>query len=206
MGGYGSGRRGGGATTEESLRISLAYLLRQRLAVDGCIKAGTLTWTTNGQHTGTVQYHCDLANEFEPKLKLSFIRAGCTAPDGRVEQTIRLTSTTPHYGGRRWWMICPFTKQRVDMIYLPYGGDRFASRKAWRLRYTSQDLAPRDRPFEALYKMQKRAGCRQGWEMPIRRPKGMWHRTFDRLERRFFAVDEQCAIQMISVMGMMGRR
>jgi hypothetical protein len=35
-------------------------------------------------------------------------------------------------------MICPSSRQRVAKLYLPPGGDIFASRKEWGLVYESQ--------------------------------------------------------------------
>ena len=96
-------------------------------------------------------------------------------------------------------MHCPAKGHRVGKLYMPAGGDQFASRKAWRLGYSSQRATERDRPFDALFRLQRRLGCAEGWEMPIKRPKGMWHRTFARLEERYWRLDELCAVQMMAL-------
>jgi len=93
-------------------------------------------------------------------------------------------------------MICPFKGIRVGKLYLPSGGDCFASRKAWRLGYQSQRVADRDRAFEKLFRLQRKLGCDQGYDLWIRRPKGMWHRTFDRHLERFEELDAQCGAEM----------
>ena len=54
-----------------------------------------------------------------------------------MHYTVTLVSTVPHYGGRRWWFICPIKKTRVAKLYLPPGATRFGSRKAHDLTYTS---------------------------------------------------------------------
>ncbi len=36
-----------------------------------------------------------------------------------ITQTIRLTSTTPHLGGSRWWLQCPGCGRRVMNLPLP---------------------------------------------------------------------------------------
>ena len=51
--------------------------------------------------------------------------------------TVTLVSTVPHYGGRRWWFICPIKKIRVAKLYLPPGATTFASRQAYGLTYRS---------------------------------------------------------------------
>ena len=122
-----------------------------------------------------------------------------------MRQTVSLCHTQPNYGGKRWWMICPYRGNRVGKLYLPPGGDRFASRKAWRLAYQSQRDAHRDRPFERLFRLQKRLGCEQGWGNVIQRPKGMWHRTFERHWEEFLELDDLCAVQMMATIGLLKR-
>lgn len=125
-----------------------------------------------------------------------FIRLNGRDDREHVEQKIRLVFTEPHYGGRRWWMVCPYRHIRAAKLYMPNGGDRFASRKAWRLAYQSQRVAHRDRAFEKLFRLQRKLGCEQGYDSFIRRPKGMWHRTFDRPLERFEELDAVCGAEM----------
>ncbi|TPG04543.1 hypothetical protein EAH84_15400 [Sphingomonas oligophenolica] len=120
---------------------------------------GTLTWSRGSEQCGSIGYTYMLLDDHDPTLTLNFTRT----PNGRepetIKQVIQLAATKPEYGGRRWWMICPANGMRVATLHLPPGGDRFASRKAWRLGYHSQRIAGRDRPFEALFKLQKKLGC-----------------------------------------------
>jgi hypothetical protein len=51
--------------------------------------------------------------------------------------TVSLVTTVPHYGGRRWWFICPSMKARCSKLYLPLGAITFASRQAYGLTYHS---------------------------------------------------------------------
>lgn len=97
-------------------------------------------------------------------------------------------------------MVCPYHNIRVGKLYLPPGGDRFASRQAWRLGYRSQRIASRDRAFEALFRLQKKLGCDQGLEAGLYRPKGMWQRTFDRHMERYWELDAQCTLEMMGVL------
>jgi hypothetical protein len=202
MGGWGSGRQYGGPVAEECFRVDLPWMLRERLALPGCHRGGTISWSCGGQHSGSISYQADMIDPDNAWLILIYTR-GTGSDAEKVRQEIRLTCTTPNYGGRRWWMICPYRGHRVSILYKPGNGDRFASRKAWRVQYKSQRASDRDKPFEALFKIQKRLGCREGWEMPIRRPKGMWHRTYARLEQRYWELDNQCAVQMMTMVGFM---
>lgn len=195
MGGYGSGQHGGRPTVESSLQIDLAWMLREGYAREGARLYGTLNWHCGGQPSGWISYAAAMDEVRKERLLLAYTS---TFQGERVErrQAVRLTHTVPNYGGKRWWMLCPVSGHRVAKLYMPPGGDVFASRKAWRLGYQCQRDAARDRPFERLFKLQKRLGCAQGWEQPIFKPKGMWGRTWQRYLAEYWRLDEQCGVEM----------
>lgn len=202
MGGFGSGRTAGRPTADMSKRIDIAWMIRKGWAKPGCYMTGTLSWTCGGEPSGSIGYTADMCDPENSQLHLSYVRG----PEGNretVQQAVRLVYSQPHFGGRRWWMICPYRHERVAKLYLPSGGDRFAGRKTWRLGYQSQRVAERDKPFERLFTLQSRLGCTQGFEQPIRRPKGMWRTTFDRLEQRYWELDAECAAEMMHWIGLL---
>lgn len=96
-------------------------------------------------------------------------------------------------------MHCPFTGERVGKLYKPPGGDRFAGRKAWRLGYYSQRIAPRFRPYEAMFRLQRKLDCETGWGQPISRPKGMHQRTYERHLKQFEGLGRQCSMEAARV-------
>ena len=198
MGGFGSGRWGGRPTADMSKKIDLAWMIRTGKAKPGQWISGSLSWSCGGQSAGWISYSANMEDPYASELKLSFSRASGEDRES-VEQRVRLIFTEPNYGGRRWWMICPYKGIRVAKLYMPNGGDRFASRKAWRLAYQSQRVAHRDRPFEKLFRLQRKLGCPQGFDNFIRRPKGMWNRTFDRHLERFEELDAECAVEMATL-------
>jgi len=199
MGGYNSGRSGGRPTADMSKRIDIAWMIRTRRAIPGQIVWGSLSWNCGGEPAGSISYEADMHDPYSSELRLSYNRG--SEPDREhVKQTVRLEFTEANYGGRRWWMICPYRYNRCGKLYLPNGGDRFAGRRAWRLCYQSQRVAPRDRPFEKLFRLQKKLGCDQGWEAGLYRPKGMWRRTFDRHFDRYLELDAMCAVTMIGML------
>ena len=205
MGGYGSGRFGGRPIAEHCLRIDLAWMLRRGLAKDGTSQAGTLSWSCNGSRSGSIGYHALMHEPGCERLKLAYTRGKGDDPES-VRQTIQLTFTQPNYGGKRWWMICPYQGVRVGKLYSPPGGDRFASRKAWRLGYQSQRDTARDRPFEKLFRLQKKLGCEQGWGNYPRRPKGMWQRTYERHLAEYLELDRLCSAEMETTLAQLARK
>ena len=89
-------------------------------------------------------------------------------------------------------MICPFRNIRVGKLYMPPGGDRFVSRQAWRLGYQCQHDAAGE-PIRTAGPATEEAG--------LHRPKGMWHRTFERHLERYWQLDDECAAEMALLFG-----
>lgn len=204
MGGFNSGRSGGRPTADMSKRIDIAWMIRKRLAVPGRTIAGTLHWNIGGDPAGSISYAADMRDLDAAELRLSYTRGEGDERE-HVNQTVRLVYTEPNYGGRRWWLICPYRGNRCGKLYLPNWGDRFAGRRAWRLGYRSQRVAHRDRPFEKLFRLQKKLGCEQGWEAGLYRPKGMHQRTFERHLERYWELDARCAAEMMGMLGLLRR-
>lgn len=198
MGGYFSGRQNGRPTADSCKRIDIAWMIRTKRAIPGQWLRGTLSWSCGDRPAGWISYEADMREPDNSELRLSYTRG---EGDNRehVNQTVRLVFTEPNYGGRRWWMVCPYGHNRVGKLYLPGGGDRFAGRKAWKLGYHIQRVAHREKAFEALFRLQKKLGCRQGWEAGLPRPKGMWRRTYERHWERYCELDDICGAEMMGM-------
>ncbi len=203
MGGWNSGRHGGRPTADMSLRIDIAWMVKTRRVVPGLIISGSLHWSYGDNPAGSISYKANMVDPELSRLDLSYTR-GSGENTESVEQCIWLTYTQPHYGGKRWWMTCPYKGIRVGKLYKPNGGDRFASRQAWRLGYHSQRVAHRDRAFERLFRLQKKLGSPTGVESPLYRPKGMWQRTYEKHLERYWELDEECHGEMVLMMNRLG--
>lgn len=204
MGGYNSGRRYGDPIAEESLRIDLAWMISTRRAVPGSRVSGTLGWTRGGEPSGTISYACDMSDPERSFLELRFaVTRHSTGQKTDHSQHIPLSYTEPHFGGKRWWMHCPRTCERVGKLFCPSGAELFASRKAYRIGYRSQRVTKRDAVFERLFRIQDRLGCERGWGNWITRPKGMHHKTFERYLDEFEYWDAMCSVEMMRVIGLL---
>ena len=141
MGGYGSGWHGTKkATVDGSLVLSVSDLVRKGALVPGTRTSGTWCWTYRGEDKphATIGYEADLRDRGTTWFRLDY------RVDGEpVDYRVQLVTTRPHYGGLRWWFLCPLVRpdggpsRRVGKLYLPPGACYFGSREGYRLTYTS---------------------------------------------------------------------
>ena len=139
MGGYGSGWRGPKrATVEDSLVLSVSALTRAGVLASGERTGGTWGWTYEGDDRphAIVGYEADLTEPDDPWFHLRYCVNG-----EQVDCMVRLESTRPNYGGRRWWFLCPLVRCRAAKLYLPPGGRLFGSREAYGLSYASCQMS-----------------------------------------------------------------
>jgi hypothetical protein len=96
-------------------------------------------WSYEGSEPhARIGYEANLIDPNAAGLRLTF-----TASGNPMDYRIRLVTTQPTYGGRRWWFLCPLARKergpprRAAKLYLPAGGRYFGSREAYGLTYTS---------------------------------------------------------------------
>ena len=181
MGGYGSGRHGGGPVVESGLTLDINRLLRQRNFLPGRHVAGVLSWSYahSGEKTASIGYEASLMSPENAWARLHYSANG--APK---DYRVRLEATPCHYGGLRWWWICPLSGRRVARLHLPPGATVFAARKAYRLAYRIQREARIDRTHARQRRLYGKLGGKYDHfeQLPPPRPKGMHRATYERLE------------------------
>lgn len=175
-------------------------MIRTGRAIPGSYVSGRLSWNCGDEPIGNISYQADMTDPDNERLVLIYTN-GNSGEKESIRQEILLTFTEPHYGGRRWWMVCPYRNVRCGKLYLPGGCDRFASREAWRLGYNSQRKAWHDRPFETQRRLQRKLCGVEGYDEWLHRPKGMWHRTYQRHLARFESIQNECDRVLMGWMG-----
>jgi hypothetical protein len=151
---------GGRPTVEGSITLDVRHLRLTNLGLH-CPQSGTLQWSRapGNQPVCRAEYHITLSAD-GGILRLTSITRG-NARGKRIQmegQTIHLITTTPPYGGRRWWLLCPHTGRRVMKLHLPYGARIFASRQAYRLGYAVQRESAQDQAYRRARKARGRIG------------------------------------------------
>jgi hypothetical protein len=177
MGGFGSGKQGGGRCTDDMRPLDVRKINRA-----GLLKAGrcfSWQWTCNDEITASIQLRVGADN-----VVLDYRNRSNHHNGGEWETmnyAVRLEWTTCGFGGMRVWWRCPAVGcgRRVAVLH---GGRVFACRQCNRLAYRSQREADDDRATRRADTIRGRLG----WVPGIlngdgMKPKGMHLRTFERL-------------------------
>lgn len=175
-------RAGGGRPTVESgITLDIRNLKRDGLLRPG-LWAGSWQWRWgNTQKPVAVALYRVEAQEEAALLRIESVTRFdyMGKPVSTRGHTIHLITSTPPYGGRRWWFICPRTGRRAMKLHLPYGAHEFASRHAYRLGYAVQRESARDRAYRKARKARHRIGGSDNLAAPMpRKPKWMRWPTY----------------------------
>ena len=147
-----------------------------KTSVEACDAIDIRTWAPKRQPLDTVWYvslHCRL-----------------TEPGKYMDYKVQVVSTHPHYGGVRWYFMCPLTRagchctHRVRKLYRPSGASYFACRHCWGLGYSSQRQDGTTRALRQVVAIRERLGGSSAVLEPFpAKPHGMWWKTYSRLRR-----------------------
>lgn len=135
MGGYGSGWRGSKKdVVEDCIVLSIGHIVNDAVIRAGGWRRGIFSWRYADQEPplAAIRFEVSLWCEDRGRVWLEYDRHG-----EQVHSWISLATTTPHFGGHRWWFKCPATDIRVGKLYLPPVATHFASRQAHDVTYLS---------------------------------------------------------------------
>lgn len=114
------------------------------------LKSVRFDWDKNGQRVQLVGIRVDTSAG-----EAGIVYLDCVYPPSGIEQTqeIRLATTTPNYGGVRYWFVCPcyrggmqgsYCNRKVRKLYLPDSYE-FGCRHCHRLSYADRNVSRPDR-------------------------------------------------------------
>lgn len=113
------------STVNEYKSISVKKLKAWDYFAQG-YKCGTLTWSSGGAQVGSIGISVYISGR-EGFMRLNYV---CDKTDS-LDYKVQLVSTPCHFGGFRWWFICPLSRRgihcgrRVGVLYLSkYAGCR----------------------------------------------------------------------------------
>ena len=175
MGGFGSGRQGGGRCTDDMRPLDVRKINRAGLLTPG--RWFSWQWTCNDEVTATISLRVEA-----DRVVLDYRnRSGHDGEWEPMNYAVLLDWTDCGFGGRRVWWRCPAVGcgRRVAVLH---GGRVFACRQCNRLDYRSQREPGYDRASRRADTIRRRLD----WEPGMLngnggKPKGMHWRTYWRL-------------------------
>lgn len=194
MGGYSSGRKSGSNCTDDHLAIDVKQWQREGLLADG--SNFNTTWSRAGKEIGNMGVRAE-----NGQVVLSYSWQKHDGESGRLDYPVSLQTTSCHYGGVRYWFICPAVDcgKRVAKLYL--GDKYFACRHCYRLTYNSQRETKADRGYRGAGKVREKLGWMPGIaNLPEGKPKDMHWRTYNRLLAKHLAYSNDAYIGMVATM------
>ncbi len=186
MGGYGSGGHNRKCITVESCARIDAGMLRKAGAF-----RGTGAWTWHWSKFGSCVCDTSVISINDPSRIIITIHR-----DGIYNsQFVGVSTTNCHYGKSRFWLHCPVCNKRVFRLYLPidavYKDEpvmTFACRSCYACTYNQRSMRSLDRYQSQAMQIQQHLGDTSTfWDTPPHRPKGMWHRTYERFYDKWWA-------------------
>ncbi len=114
------------------------------------------------------------------KFSIAVDGPGVNVEGANWPQHIKVSRTPCTLGGDQPWFICPMCFGRVAILYCHR---RFACRSCHRLYYECQRTRGQSSPRVKLQRIRERLGGSGNFSQPFpARPKGMWRRTYDRMQ------------------------
>ncbi len=187
---------------ESALCLSVGSLFKAGALLAGATTSGSWQWSRDGKQVASIGYSASLTAE-SGDLRLSYT----WKPDGKPQDvtcTIRLSSLPLQYGGRRWYMHCPYTQRRVLKLYKFGAIEQFCSRTAIRPRptYASQRTSGSDRIMAQRWAIRRKIGDTFSdlFGEPYK-PKWMRWRTFERYAERDAELAERESGYLLRLIG-----
>lgn len=130
-------------TAEQLPKLSVFWLKKQGYLKSG-YRSGSINWSCNGESHGSM----GIATNLDDPLRGNYLNLRYTNTDywsgakSEMDYNIKLESTPCNYGDKRYWFICPLSRnglycgRRVGVIYSV--GKWFGCRHCAYVAYSSQ--------------------------------------------------------------------
>ena len=171
---------------ESALCLNLQTLFKRSAIWPGCDVSSGWQWTDDdGEKVASIGYHARLGTD-EGEITLSYTYGSGDARK-EIECHAWLVTRPCHYGGRRWYFVCPYTGRRALKLYKWPGIEKFCHRDAIRPRptYASQRESGGNRVMAQRWALRRKLGDDLSDLLgdPVK-PKWMRWRTFNRYAER----------------------
>lgn len=138
---------------DEARSIDVLDLQRKGVFCKGPTWSWTASWSQNSEVVASISYRVEFGDNDPIGLRFMYtITENDTCEKKEYNYITPVVSTPCHFGGRRWWFICPLSlngracRRRCRIVYLPSDAGYFGCRECYQLTYES-----RQRHREAFY-------------------------------------------------------
>ena len=175
----------------ESLRcLDLTRMMKVQSIRPNSSHTGSWVWTNSetGERVASIGYSSSLESETgEVRLNYSVTPQGEECK--HMDYVVQLRSMPLHFGGRRWYFICPSSGRRAKKLYLVQG--KFVARLAIRPKptYAIQRVSGLDRAMAQRSAIRRKLGDSGKLIDPLTKPKWMRWKTWDRYDQRDSELD-----------------
>ena len=153
-------------TVEECRSVSIAFLGKHGYFHGW--RSGTITWTNCfGEQTASIGVTvCTLDGEAYARFRYTSTHRS-TGEKTECDYKVGLVATPCHFGGVRWWFICPLTTngvpcgRRVAKLYCPPGATYYGCRQCYNLSYESRNEPRLARPGGIGYPLVLERKCEE---------------------------------------------
>lgn len=139
-----------GKTEADSLLKIDIYWLNKHDYLCG-FKNGSIVWTSGSGSKNSVGISCQTIGE-SPRLRLHYTQTDIASGEkDDLDYSVLLVSTACNFGGKRWWFLCPLTRNgracgnRIGVLYK--NGSLFGCRHCHDLTYLSKSIDRRGSYF-----------------------------------------------------------
>ena len=137
----------------------------------------TSSWLRNGKVVASISYQVEFDDNNPTGLRFTYTITD--KQNGNIKNysyIIPVVSTPCHYGGKRWWFICPrivngkTCQRRCRIIYLPQRAEYFGCRECYLLTYESRQKHREkfyegfEKPFKEIETLKNKLNKTKTWE------------------------------------------
>ncbi len=130
------------ATAEQSNALSIFWLKKHGYLEGGC-RYGGIKWTYGGGSESNINFTVTANGNYDDNITLDYTHTDHWSGEKEsMHPKIELTTTPCRYGGKRYWFICPLTKngrycgRRVGVLFSI--GKWFGCRHCGEIAYAKQ--------------------------------------------------------------------
>ena len=141
---------------EDCRSISVAFLRKHDYFCG--YKSGGMTWTRNNQEVASIGITVSTMDDDGEYIQFRYTTTdGSTGEKAEYDYKVPLTTTPCHFGGVRYWFICPLIShgkrcgRRAGTLYKVPGASHYGCRHCYHLTYESRNDSRRGFVGQAGY-------------------------------------------------------